>query len=97
MILKRPSGSLRYDRWRFASELNLLHRLRYCLFVISREDNFQFFSAVPRQCLERKNAESLLMAYVEVAQAPQGEIRDDGAEGVQVSGVLARRRFLLRN
>jgi hypothetical protein len=77
---------------RFVSEPSLPHRLRYCLFVISWEDDLQLFSTVPCMRLERKNAESLVVAQVEVFQARRREIGDDGAERVQVSGVLARRR-----
>lgn len=75
----------------------LLQRLRYSLFVIRWEDDLQFFAAVHCMHFESKNFESLVMAQVEVCKSGKREIRDDSAELVQVSSVLARRGFFLRN
>ena len=47
--------------------------------------------------LKSKNAESLVMAHVEVRQPSKREIRDDSPKLVDVSRVLARRFFLLRD
>src|SRR5260370_38236669 len=47
--------------------------------------------------LKRKSAELLVMAHVEVWQPSQREIRDDSPKLVEVSRVLTRRRFLLRD
>src|SRR5208283_2035412 len=68
----------------------LLHRFRYGTFVVRREDDLQFVSAVCCMHLKSKNAESLVMAHVEVCQPNKREIRDDSSKMMEVSRVLAR-------
>jgi hypothetical protein len=75
---------------------HLLHRLRYSLFVMMREDDLQFFSAV-RYISGEQELRIARDDSIGSLQAAQAGIRDDSAELVQVSSVLARRCFLFRD
>ena len=55
----------------------LLHRVRYGVLVIRREDDLKLFSTVRCMHLEREDAESLVTAHLEVCKSGAREIRDD--------------------
>ena len=47
---------------------HLLHNSRYGFFVINREDDLQFFTAVHCMHLESKDIESFVLGQLEVSQ-----------------------------